>query len=67
MRAYLVAGIETSTGRKVLSFISDRDAENEHAAEVFVLAGPPRSAGGARRLRTSSAEPPEGRRSLATV
>jgi uncharacterized protein YbcI len=42
MRDYLVAGIETSTGRKVLSFISDRDAENEHAAEVFVLDGPPR-------------------------
>jgi uncharacterized protein YbcI len=37
----LVAGVELLTGRKVLSFLSDHDAEHDYAAEVFVLDGPP--------------------------
>src|SRR5215212_926083 len=42
MRDDLVAGIETLTSRKVLSFMSDHDADHDYAAEVFVLDGPPR-------------------------
>ena len=41
MREDLVAGIELLTERKVLSFMSDHDAEHDYAAEVFVLDGPP--------------------------
>src|SRR3954452_5014733 len=41
MRDDLVAGIETLTNRKVLSFMSDHDAEHDYAAEIFVLDGPP--------------------------
>jgi len=41
MRRDLVAGIETLTNRKVLSFMSDHDADHDYAAEVFVLDGPP--------------------------
>jgi uncharacterized protein YbcI len=41
MRDDLVAGIETLTGCKVLSFMSDHDAEQDYAAEVFVLDGLP--------------------------
>jgi uncharacterized protein YbcI len=41
MRDDLVAGIETLTNRKVLSFMSDHDADHDYAAEVFVLDGPP--------------------------
>src|SRR5829696_8002414 len=41
MRVDLVAGIEMLTGRKVVSFMSDHDAEHDYAAEVFVLDGPP--------------------------
>jgi uncharacterized protein YbcI len=41
MRDDLVAGIETLTGRQVLSFMSDHDGHNDYAAEVFVLDGPP--------------------------
>jgi uncharacterized protein YbcI len=41
MRDDLVGGIEILTGRKVLSFMSDHDAENDYAAEVFILDGPP--------------------------
>jgi uncharacterized protein YbcI len=41
MRDDLVAGIETMTGRKVVSFMSDHDAGPDYAAEVFVLDGPP--------------------------
>jgi len=41
MRDDLVAGVETLTNRKVLSFMSDHDAEHDCAAEVFVLDGPP--------------------------
>jgi len=45
MRDDLVSGVETLTGRKVLSFMSDHDAEHDYAAEVFVLDGPPESGG----------------------
>ena len=41
MRDDLVGGIEILTGRKVLSFMSDHDADNDYAAEVFILDGPP--------------------------
>jgi uncharacterized protein YbcI len=41
MRDDLVAGIETLTNRKVLSFMSDHDADHDYAAEVFILDGPP--------------------------
>ena len=41
MRDDLVGGIEILTGRNVLSFMSDHDAENDYAAEVFILDGPP--------------------------
>ena len=41
MRDDLVGGIELLTGRKVLSFMSDHDAEHDYAAEVFILDGPP--------------------------
>lgn len=41
MREDLVGGIELLTGRKVLSFMSDHDAESDFAAEVFILDGPP--------------------------
>ena len=41
MRDDLVSGIELLTGRKVVSFLSDHNAETDHAAEVFVLDGPP--------------------------
>jgi uncharacterized protein YbcI len=41
MREDLVGGIELLTGRKVLSFMSDHDAEHDYAAEVFILDGPP--------------------------
>jgi uncharacterized protein YbcI len=40
----LVAGLEVLTGRKVISFLSDHNAETDHAAEIFVLDGPPRFA-----------------------
>src|SRR5215218_1873596 len=41
MRDDLVAGIETLTNRKVLSFMSDHDADHDYAAQVFVMDGPP--------------------------
>jgi len=41
MRDDLVAGVETLTNRKVLSFMSDHDADHDYASEVFVLDGPP--------------------------
>src|SRR3954454_5651789 len=41
MRDDLVAGIETLTNCKVVSFMSDHDADHDYAAEVFVLDGPP--------------------------
>jgi len=41
MRDDLVSGIELLTGRKVVSFLSDHNAETDHASEVFVLDGPP--------------------------
>jgi uncharacterized protein YbcI len=41
MRDDLVGGIELLTGRKVLSFMSDHDADHDYAAEVFILDGPP--------------------------
>ena len=37
----LINGIELLTGRTVLSFMSDHDAEQDYAAEVFVLDGAP--------------------------
>jgi uncharacterized protein YbcI len=40
----LVGGIEVLTGCKVISFLSDHNAETDHAAEIFVLDGPPRFA-----------------------
>jgi uncharacterized protein YbcI len=50
MREDLVSGIELLTGRKVLSFMSDHDADHDYAAEVFVLDAAPGE-------RTRSAEP----------
>lgn len=41
MRDDLVGGIELLTGRSVLSFMSDHDADHDYAAEVFILDGPP--------------------------
>src|SRR3954471_9655505 len=41
MRDDLVGGIELLTGRKVVSFLSDHNADTDHAAEVFVLDAPP--------------------------
>ena len=41
MRDDLVGGIELLTGRTVLSFMSDHDADHDYAAEVFILDGPP--------------------------
>src|SRR3954451_14144088 len=41
MRDDLVGGIEVLTGRKVVSFMSDHNAETDHAAEIVVLDGPP--------------------------
>src|SRR3954464_12397391 len=46
MRGDLVGGIEVLTGRKVVSFLSDHNAETDHAAEIFVLDGPPEAPGG---------------------
>jgi uncharacterized protein YbcI len=37
MRDDLVGGVEMLTGRKVVSFMSDHNAESDHAVEVFVL------------------------------
>jgi uncharacterized protein YbcI len=33
----LIGGVELLTGRKVVSFLSDHNAETDHAVEVFVL------------------------------
>ena len=44
MRDDLVGGVEVLTGCKVVSFLSDHNAETDHAADVFVLDGPPRFA-----------------------
>src|SRR5436190_19252887 len=41
MRDDLVGGVETLTNRKVLSFMSDHDADHDYAAEIFVLDGTP--------------------------
>jgi len=41
----LVAGVEVLTNRKVVSFLSDHDADHDYAAEVFVLDGPPQRSG----------------------
>ena len=41
MREDLVGGIELLTGRRVVSFLSDHNAETDHAAEVFLLDGAP--------------------------
>jgi uncharacterized protein YbcI len=41
MREDLVGGVELLTGRKVLSFMSDHDADHDYAAEVFILDGLP--------------------------
>ena len=50
MREDLVSGIELLTERKVLSFMSDHDADHDYAAEVFVLDAAPAE-------RARSAEP----------
>src|SRR4051812_23811104 len=41
MRDDLVAGVETLTGRTVLSSMSDHDGDHDYAAEIFVLDGAP--------------------------
>ena len=41
MREDLDSGIELLIGRKVLSFMSDHDADHDYAAEVFVLDAAP--------------------------
>jgi uncharacterized protein YbcI len=38
MRADIVSGVEMLTERRVVSFLSDHDAVNDHAVEVFILA-----------------------------
>jgi len=40
MRRQLCTAIESLTGRKVVSFLSDNDVVSEMAIEVFVLDGP---------------------------
>jgi uncharacterized protein YbcI len=45
MRDDLIQGVEVLTGRKVVSFLSDHNATTDHAAEVFVLDGPPEFSG----------------------
>jgi uncharacterized protein YbcI len=50
MREDLVPGIELLTGCKVVSFMSDHDADHDYAAEVFVLDGAP-------AVQAHSAEP----------
>jgi uncharacterized protein YbcI len=56
MREDLVSGIELLTGRTVLSFMSDHDADHDYAAEVFVLDAAPgeqaRSAESGPRLKS---------------
>ena len=37
MRDDLVGGVELLTERKVISFLSDHNALNDHAVEVFIL------------------------------
>jgi uncharacterized protein YbcI len=49
MRDDLIGGIEVLTGRKVVSFLSDHDAETDHAAQVFVLEEPAMPASDAAR------------------
>src|SRR3954452_4866343 len=44
MRDDLVGALEAVTGRTVLSFMSDHEAEHDYAAEVFLLDGSPTSA-----------------------
>jgi len=44
MRDDLVGAVEAVTGRKVLSFMSDHEAEHDYAAEAFLLDGSPTSA-----------------------
>src|SRR3954465_10542464 len=39
MQDDLIGGIELLTGRKVVSFLSDHNADTDHAAEIFVLDG----------------------------
>jgi uncharacterized protein YbcI len=41
MREDLIGGVERLTGRRVVSFMSDHDADHDYAAEVFILEGPP--------------------------
>jgi uncharacterized protein YbcI len=41
MHEDLVSGIELLTGSKVVSFMSDHDADHDYAAEVFVLHAAP--------------------------
>jgi len=41
MREELIGGVERLTGRRVVSFMSDHDADHDYAAEVFILEGPP--------------------------
>jgi uncharacterized protein YbcI len=40
MRADLVAEVERLTGRTVVSFLSDHDARQDFAAEIFILDSP---------------------------
>ena len=44
LREDLVSGIELLTGRAVVSFMSDHDAYEDYAAEIFVLDGAPEQA-----------------------
>jgi uncharacterized protein YbcI len=37
MRDDLVAGVEMLTERRVVSFLSDHEADHDHAVEVFIL------------------------------
>jgi len=44
MRDDLVGGVELLTGRTVVSFLSDHNADTDHAVEVFVLEDLPAAA-----------------------
>ena len=54
MREELVGGIKLLTGRTVVSFMSDHDADRDYAAEVFVLDAAPGEQG---RSAESEARP----------
>ena len=59
MRDDLVGGIELLTGRAVRSFLSDHDADNDFASEVFILDAPPRWTNGETDVSVPAGSTPE--------